>query len=60
MSSGDKRPVTSALANLQGQFVSNQNLIAAGAMIAAVPTLVVYILLQRQFIAGLSLGSAKG
>ncbi|MFE6038626.1 carbohydrate ABC transporter permease [Streptomyces sp. NPDC056452] len=60
MSSGDKRPVTSALANLQGQFVSNQNLIAAGAMIAAIPTLVVYILLQKQFIAGLSLGSSKG
>jgi multiple sugar transport system permease protein len=60
MSSGDKRPVTSALANLQGQFVSNQNLIAAAAMIAAVPTLVVYLCLQRQFIAGLSLGSSKG
>ncbi|MFC1425677.1 carbohydrate ABC transporter permease [Streptacidiphilus sp. N1-12] len=60
MSSGDKRPVTSALANLQGQFVSNQNLIAAGALIAAVPTLVVYVLLQKQFIAGLSLGSSKG
>jgi multiple sugar transport system permease protein len=60
MSSGDKRPVTSALANLQGQFVSDQNLIAAGALIAAVPTLVVYVLLQKQFIAGLSLGASKG
>lgn len=60
MSSGDKRPVTSALANLQGQFVSNQNLIAAGALIAAVPTLVVYVLLQKQFISGLSLGANKG
>ncbi|ASY36254.1 MULTISPECIES: carbohydrate ABC transporter permease [unclassified Streptomyces] len=60
MSSGDKRPVTSALANLQGQFVTNQNLIAAGAMIAAIPTLVVYILLQKQFISGLSLGASKG
>jgi multiple sugar transport system permease protein len=60
MSSGDKRPVTSALANLQGQFVSNQNLIAAAALIAAVPTLVVYVLLQKQFIAGLALGSSKG
>ncbi|WTR19350.1 carbohydrate ABC transporter permease [Streptomyces sp. NBC_00138] len=60
MSSGDKRPVTSALANLQGEFVSNQNLIAAAAMIVAVPTLVVYVLLQKQFIAGLSLGSGKG
>ncbi|MDR3035929.1 MAG: carbohydrate ABC transporter permease [Kitasatospora sp.] len=59
-SSGDKRPVTSALANLQGQFVSNQNMIAAAALIAAIPTLVVYVLLQKQFIAGLSLGSSKG
>jgi multiple sugar transport system permease protein len=60
ISSGDKRPITSALANLQGQFVSNQNLIGAAALMAAVPTLIVYILLQRQFIAGLTLGSSKG
>jgi len=57
---GNKRPITSALANLQGQFVSNQNMIAAAALLAAIPTLVVYLLLQKQFIAGLSLGSSKG
>ncbi len=60
MSTGDKRPITSALANLQGQFVVNQNLIAAAAVMAAIPTLVVYLFLQRQFIAGLTLGSTKG
>jgi multiple sugar transport system permease protein len=60
ISSGDKRPITSALANLQGQYFVNQNLLAAGALITAVPTLVVYIILQKQFIAGLSLGSSKG
>jgi multiple sugar transport system permease protein len=60
ISSGDKRPITSALANLQGQYFVNQNLLAAGALITAVPTLVVYVLLQKQFIAGLSLGSSKG
>jgi len=60
MVTGSKRPVTSALANLQGQFVSNQNLIAAAAVMAAIPTLVVYILLQKQFIAGLTLGATKG
>jgi multiple sugar transport system permease protein len=60
ISTGNKRPITSALANLQGQFVSNQNMIAAAALMAAVPTLIVYILLQRQFIAGLALGSSKG
>jgi multiple sugar transport system permease protein len=60
ISTGDKRPVTSALANLQGQFVANQNMIAAAALIAAIPTLVVYLVLQKQFIAGLALGSTKG
>lgn len=60
MSTGSKRPITSALANLQGQFVSNQNVISAAALLAAIPTLIVYVLLQKQFIAGLSLGSTKG
>lgn len=60
ISSGDKRPITSALANLQGQYFTNQNLLAAGALITAVPTLLVYVLLQKQFVAGLSLGSSKG
>jgi multiple sugar transport system permease protein len=60
ISSGNKRPITSALANLQGQFFVNQNLLAAGALITAIPTLIVYVVLQKQFIAGLSLGSSKG
>ncbi|MFC6703915.1 carbohydrate ABC transporter permease [Flexivirga alba] len=60
MSSGSERPITSALNDLQGQFVSNQNQIAAAALLAAIPTLIVFLVLQRQFIAGLSLGSSKG
>jgi multiple sugar transport system permease protein len=60
MSTGNKRPITSALNNLQGQFVTNQNMIAAAALMAAVPTVLVYIALQKQFIAGLTLGSSKG
>lgn len=60
ISTGNRRPITSALANLQGEFVSNQNLIAAAALMAAVPTLVVFVLLQKQFISGLTLGATKG
>jgi multiple sugar transport system permease protein len=60
ISDGNKRPITSALANLQGQFVSNQNMISAAALMAAIPTLAVYVMLQKQFIAGLALGSSKG
>jgi multiple sugar transport system permease protein len=59
-STGNKRPITSALANLQGQYFTNQNLIAAGALMTAVPTLIVYLVLQRHFISGLTLGANKG
>jgi multiple sugar transport system permease protein len=58
--SGDKRPITSALANLEGVFFVDNNLIAAGAMLAALPTLLVFALLQRHFIGGLTLGASKG
>jgi multiple sugar transport system permease protein len=60
LKTGDKRPITSALNNLQGEFFSNDNLIAAGALLAAVPPILVYVFLQKQFIAGLTLGSTKG
>ena len=60
MFTGNKRPITSALQSLQGQFFSDNNLLAAGAIIIALPTLIVYFVLQRQFIRGLTLGSTKG
>jgi multiple sugar transport system permease protein len=58
--SGEKRPITSALNNLQGVFFTDNNLIAAGAMLAALPTLLVFAVLQRHFISGLTLGASKG
>jgi multiple sugar transport system permease protein len=60
MQTGDKRPITSALSNLQGVYFTNNNLIAAGSLLAAIPTLIVYFVLQRQFIGGLTLGASKG
>jgi multiple sugar transport system permease protein len=59
-SHGDRRPITSALNNLQGQFFTDINVLAAGALLAAIPTILVFLALQRQFISGLSLGSTKG
>jgi multiple sugar transport system permease protein len=60
MQTGSKRPITSALNSLQGIYFTNTNLIAAAALLVAVPTLVVFALLQRQFISGLTLGANKG
>ena len=41
--SGDKRPITAALNNLQGQFFTDNNLLAAGALLIALPTLMVFV-----------------
>jgi multiple sugar transport system permease protein len=57
---GNKLPVTSALNNLRGQFFTDTNLVAAGSIIVALPVLVVFFALQKQFVAGLTLGSTKG
>ena len=60
MQQGANRPITSALANLSGQFFTDDNLIAAASVFVALPTLVVYFALQRYFIAGLTVGAEKG
>lgn len=57
---GSKLPVTAAINNLAGQFFINNNLLAAGSILVALPTLIVYFALQKHFIAGLTLGSTKG
>jgi multiple sugar transport system permease protein len=57
---GAKRPITSALSNLQGLFFTDNNLIAAGAVLVALPTIIVYLLLQQHFVRGLTLGATKG
>ncbi|MGW5126466.1 carbohydrate ABC transporter permease [Streptomyces sp. NPDC004069] len=60
ISDPDKLPITSSLNNLRGQFFTDYNLLAAGSVLVALPTILVFLLLQRHFIAGLTLGSTKG
>ncbi len=60
LQSGDKYPVTSSLNNLRGQFFTDNNLVAAGSVLVALPTLIVFFVLQKQFVAGLTLGATKG
>lgn len=57
---GSKMPITTALNNLKGQFFTDYNLLGAGAVLVAIPTLIVFFALQKQFISGLTLGSTKG
>lgn len=60
MRTGAKLPVTSSLQNLRGQFFTDYNLLSAGSMIVAIPTLVIFFVLQRHLRAGLTLGATKG
>lgn len=57
---GADRPITSSLANLGGEFFTDDNLIAAASVYVAIPTIAVYFALQKHFIAGLTLGANKG
>lgn len=54
-----KFPVTAALLNLQGGYVSNWNVVAAASIMAAIPTAVVFFAFQRHFVSGLLMGSTK-
>jgi glucose/mannose transport system permease protein len=54
------QPITVALAQLAGGEAVRWNLPMAGALLAAIPTLLVYIVLGRYFIRGLLAGSVKG
>jgi len=54
-----KLPVTAALLNLQGGYVSNWNVVAAASVIAAIPTAIVFFAFQRHFVSGLLMGSTK-
>ncbi len=54
------QPVTIALNNLSGNFSVDWNVVMAGAVLAALPTAIVYIFLSRYFVRGLLAGSVKG
>jgi glucose/mannose transport system permease protein len=54
------QPITVALNNLAGSYSVEWNVQMAGALIAALPTLLIYIFLSRYFMSGLLAGSVKG
>jgi glucose/mannose transport system permease protein len=54
------QPIMVALNNLAGSYSVQWNIQMAGAMMAALPTLLVYVLLGRFFLRGLLAGSLKG
>jgi len=54
------QPIMVGIYNLKGQYVINWSVMSAGALLATVPTLIVFIFLQRYFVRGLMVGAVKG
>ena len=54
------QPITVALNNLSGSFSVDWNVVMEGAVIAAIPTALIYIFLGKFFVRGMLAGSVKG
>lgn len=57
---GANRPLTVGLAAMQGQFGTDYPALMAGALICTAPLVIVFIVLQRQFFAGIASSGLKG
>ena len=53
------KPITAGVRALNGQFVNNWHLVSAASLLAAIPPVIMFFLMQRHFIAGLTLGAVK-
>lgn len=53
------KPVTTGLASLKGEYLQAYNIQFAGTLIAVIPTVLLFMFLQRYFIQGLTMGSSK-
>ena len=53
-------PVTAGLKSLNGQWIAAYHLISAGSIVAAIPPILIFFVMQRHFIAGLTFGASKG
>lgn len=53
------QPVTAGITSFNAQFRAMYHLMSAGSIIAALPPVAMFFLMQRHFIAGLTLGAVK-
>ncbi|MEM9020350.1 MAG: carbohydrate ABC transporter permease [Planctomycetota bacterium] len=58
--SQEKLPLSVFVAQLRGPYGTEYGMIMAGTLVAIFPVLVLFLLLQRDFIAGLTAGAVKG
>ncbi|RDU98998.1 carbohydrate ABC transporter permease [Trinickia dinghuensis] len=56
----DAAPITVGVAALRGQWTTAWNLVAAGSVLAALPSVAMFFAMQKHFVAGLTFGATKG
>jgi multiple sugar transport system permease protein len=55
----DSQPVTAGITSFNSQFRAAYHLMSAGSIVAALPPVAIFFLMQKHFIAGLTLGAVK-
>jgi multiple sugar transport system permease protein len=55
----DAQPVTAGITQFNSQFVAQYHLMSAGSIVAAIPPVAMFLMMQKHFIAGLTLGAVK-
>lgn len=55
----DSQPVTAGITSFNSQFRAAYHLMSAGSIVAALPPVLMFFLMQKHFIAGLTLGAVK-
>ena len=55
----DAQPVTAGITEFNSQFRAAYHLMSAGSIVAALPPVLMFFLMQKHFIAGLTLGAVK-
>lgn len=57
--SPESQPVTAGITSFNAQFRAMYHLMSAGSIVAAIPPVAMFFLMQKHFIAGLTLGAVK-
>ena len=60
LQTNERTTVTLAISQLQGAFTSQYGMVMAGTTVAFLVPLVVYVVLQRQFVQGVTASGVKG
>jgi multiple sugar transport system permease protein len=56
----EKMTLSAGLASLQGQFMTDYPVLMAGSLLASLPVVAVFVVMQRQFVQGIAFTGTKG